>query len=179
VADLKSVVAENCPIDLAVGIGELGKGREGWRRTHFQAAAALSIARRTTRNVARYAEHVLTASIQHNDLLVGSLHELYLAPLGAEPDGGELHLTTLRAYFGARRNSSSAAEALGVNRRTISNRLRAIEARLECPLDGIWAELETALRLFDLGVYESNSSRGLRIAGDDSRTQEAAAPLPT
>ena len=54
---------------------------------------------------------------------------------------------TLRAYFVAERNISSTAAALGVDRRTVTNRIRAIEDLFGRPLKDIAAELETALRL--------------------------------
>ena len=55
--------------------------------------------------------------------------------------------TTLRAYFAAERNVSSTAVVLGVDRRTVTNRLRAIEELFGRPLKDVAAELETALRL--------------------------------
>ena len=57
---------------------------------------------------------------------------------------------TLRAYFEAARNMSSAAAILGVSRRTVATRLAAVEERLGGPLDAIGAELEIALRLDQL-----------------------------
>jgi DNA-binding PucR family transcriptional regulator len=57
---------------------------------------------------------------------------------------------TLRAYFAAERNVSSAAAALGVTRQTVTNRLRVIEETLDRPL-GVWAtEIEAALRMEEL-----------------------------
>jgi DNA-binding PucR family transcriptional regulator len=59
-------------------------------------------------------------------------------------------LETLRAYLVADRNASSAAAALGVNRNTIAERLRAIEAAIGRPLSACGPELEAALRLAEL-----------------------------
>ena len=56
---------------------------------------------------------------------------------------------TLRAYFAAERNVSSTAAALGVDRRTVTNRIRAIEDLFGRPLKDFATELETALRLDD------------------------------
>ncbi len=53
---------------------------------------------------------------------------------------------TLRAYFEADRNVSSTAAALGVDRRTVRNRIGAIEELLGRPLRGSLADLEIALR---------------------------------
>ncbi len=51
---------------------------------------------------------------------------------------------TLRAYFAADRNISSTAAALGVDRRTVTNRIRAIEDLFGRPLKDFATDLETA-----------------------------------
>jgi DNA-binding PucR family transcriptional regulator len=55
----------------------------------------------------------------------------------------------LRAYFEAGRNVSATAAAPGVDRRTVRNRLAAIEELLGGPLNGSAADMEIALRLGD------------------------------
>ncbi|HWO47309.1 MAG TPA: helix-turn-helix domain-containing protein, partial [Solirubrobacterales bacterium] len=89
------------------------------------------------------------ASIARDELLATSLRRLYLEPLERMRDGGKVARQTLRAYFDAERNISSTAAALGVDRRTVRNRLRAIEDSLGRPLTGSLADLEIALRLDD------------------------------
>ena len=91
----------------------------------------------------------MLASITRDDLVTTSLRQLYLAPLEGARDGGKIARETLRAYFGAERNTSSTAAALGVDRRTVRNRIRAIEGLLGRPLTGSVADLEIALRLDD------------------------------
>jgi PucR C-terminal helix-turn-helix domain/GGDEF-like domain len=147
---LERCLAAKWPQGASLAIGEPARGLAGWRTSHRQAKAALPIALRAPKRVARYADVALLASVLQNDLLAASLRQLYLAPLEAERDGGEVARETLRAYFAAGRNMSSAAAVLGVSRPTISNRLRAIEERLDRPLDAIAAELEVALRFDDL-----------------------------
>ena len=95
----------------------------------------------------------LSAVVGHlqDDLLATSLHQLYLEPLEGERDGGKVARETLRAYFAAERNVSSAAAALGVNRNTVTSRLRAIEATVGRSLAFCGSELEAALRLAELG----------------------------
>jgi PucR C-terminal helix-turn-helix domain/GGDEF-like domain len=132
---------------LVVTVGEPGEGLSGWRLSHRQAKAALPIAERRGEAVLRYADVVLLTSILRDDLVATSLHQLYLAPLEDSPDGGKVARETLRAYFAAERNISSTAVVLDVDRRTVSNRLRAIEELFGRPLKDIAAELETALRL--------------------------------
>jgi DNA-binding PucR family transcriptional regulator len=91
----------------------------------------------------------LLAAVGRDELLAGSLRQLYLAPLEQTRDGGRVARRTLRAYFRAERNVSSTAAALGVDRRTVTNRLRAIEELLGRPLGSAATDLEIALRLED------------------------------
>jgi hypothetical protein len=130
-----------------VTVGEPGEGLSGWRFSHRQAKAALPIAERRGQAILRYADVALLASILRDDLVVTSLHQLYLEPLERARDGGKVGRETLRAYFAAERNISSTAAALGVDRRTVTNRIRAIEDLFGRPLKDFATELETALRL--------------------------------
>jgi hypothetical protein len=142
-------LAEAVPEGVFVTVGEPGEGLAGWRFSHRQAKAALPVAERSGRSTLRYADVALLASIAQDDLLAGSLRQLYLEPLERTRDGGKAARETLRAYFAAERNISSTAAALGVDRRTVRNRLRAIEGLLGRPLKGSVADLEIALRLDD------------------------------
>ncbi len=132
-----------------VTVGEPGEGLSGWRLSHRQAKAALPIAERRGQPILRYADVALLASILRDDLVATSLHQLYLEPLERARDGGKVARETLRAYFAAERNISSTAAALGVDRRTVTNRIRAIEDLFGRPLKDFATELETALRLDD------------------------------
>jgi PucR C-terminal helix-turn-helix domain/GGDEF-like domain len=142
-------LAAAVPEGVFVTVGEAGEGLAGWRLSHFQAKAALPVAERTHRPVVRYADVALPAAIARDDLTATSLRQLYLAPLERSRDGGKVARETLRAYFEAERNISSTAAALGVDRRTVRNRLRTIEELLGRPLTGSLADLEIALRLDD------------------------------
>ena len=151
-------------------VGEPGKGLAGWRLSHRQAAAALSIARRGPERRVRYADVALLASVLQDDLLATSLRRLYLEPLTEERDGGAGLRTTLRAYFAAECNISSAAAALGVNRNTVTSRLRAIEARLGRSLGVCGAELEVALRFEEDEDDQPASQRTERSAESSGAT---------
>jgi DNA-binding PucR family transcriptional regulator len=129
-----------------VTLGEPGEGLSGWRHSHLQAKAALPVAERRG---LLYADVALLASILRDDLIASSLRQLYLAPLEQTRDGGKVARKTLRAYFTAERNISSTAAALGVDRRTVRNRIRAIDELLGRPLKDSAADLEIALRLDD------------------------------
>ena len=134
---------------LVVTVGEPGEGLSGWRLSHREAKAALPIAERRGQPVLRYADVALLALIFRDDLAIPSLRRLCLEPLERARDGGKVARETLRAYFAADRNISSTAATLGVNRRTVANRIRAIEDLLGHPLKNVATELEIALQLDD------------------------------
>lgn len=136
----------------ALALGEPAEGLAGWRLTHLQASAALQVARRAEEPIVRYAEVGLLACVSKDELLSESLKALYLDPLSsAPPDGGRTLRETLAAYLAAMRNVSCTAAALGVDRRTVTRRLRAIEELWGRPLDAVGAEMEVALRLWGAG----------------------------
>jgi hypothetical protein len=135
--------------EVVVTVGEPGEGLAGWRFSHRQAKAALPIAERRGQPFLRYADVALLAAVLRDDLLVTSLRQLYLEPLGKARDGGKVACETLRAYFAAERNISSTAAVLGVDRRTVTNRIRAIEGLFSRPLKDFAIEMEMALQLED------------------------------
>jgi DNA-binding transcriptional ArsR family regulator len=145
-----------CAPELVVAVGEPLQGLTGWRLTHEQAKAALPIARHRKATV-RYVEVALLASLVRDDLLSASLRQLYLVPLESTADGGLKLRRTLRAYIEAQRNVSSAAAALGVSRRTVSNHLRVAERMIGRPLDPELPALEAALALEALRIEDSSS----------------------
>jgi hypothetical protein len=135
---------------LCLAFGESAHGLGGWRLTHRQAQAVMPIARREGRGCVHYAEAGLLASLLNDDLLTTSLQERYLAPLASERDGGATLRATLRAFFSSDRNVSSAAALLGVNRHTVTKRIRTVEEKIGRSLTSSGAEIEAALRLHDL-----------------------------
>ena len=145
--ELRRHLSASWPAEVTLAIGEAGQGLTGWRLSHRQAKAALQVAQRSQEPFVRYADVALLAAVLQDDLLATSLRQLYLEPLEAERDGGETLRETLRAYFAAGCNVSSAAAVLGVKRHTVTSRLRVIEERLGRPLDTWAAELDAALRL--------------------------------
>jgi hypothetical protein len=146
-SDALRFLRETAPQGAFVTLGEPGEGLAGWRFSHLQAKAALAIAERRREPILRYADVAVLASILRDDLVADSLRRLYLEPLAQSRDNGKVARETLRAYFEAERNVSSTAAALGVDRRTVRNRLRSIEGLLSRPLRGSMADLEIALRL--------------------------------
>ena len=79
----------------------------------------------------------------------------------AQPDGGEALRATLRAYISAERNAASAAAALGVSRRTVANRLRAVEQLVGSAFGAIVGDLEAALQLDELSEHRSDARERL------------------
>jgi hypothetical protein len=146
-AEAVAALRDLAPRGVFVSLGEPGEELAGWRFSHRQAKAALPVAERRGEPVLRYGEVAVLAAIGRDDLLETSLRQLYLEPLERGREGGRVARETLRAYFEAERNISSTAAALGVDRRTVRNRIGAIEELLGRPLRGSLADLEIALRL--------------------------------
>jgi hypothetical protein len=144
-AQLASLAAERVPEGAVIALGESAEALPGWRLTHRQAAAALPVAMRGPEPVIRYADVALLAATLRDELLTTTLRCLYMEPLETERDGGKVLRGTLRAYFAAHRNVSSAAVGLGVSRKTVNSRLRVVERLLARSLDDCAIELQLAL----------------------------------
>jgi PucR C-terminal helix-turn-helix domain/GGDEF-like domain len=132
---------------ISYAIGEPGHGIAGWRLTHEQAQAALSVALYRPQGITRCSDVSLEAALLRDEGLRTSLLKNYLLPLGEMRIGDRAARDTLRAWIDCERNASSAACRLGVTRHTVEKRLRDIEAALGRPLGSCMAELEVALRL--------------------------------
>lgn len=139
----------NWPADVPLAIGERTDSLAGWRLSHRQAVAAHSIVLCERGGITRYADAPLLAAALKDDLLAGSLRRLYLEPLG-DARSGLAAKKTLRAYFAAGCNGSSAAAALHISRRTVSNRLAVVEQKIGQPVDSVSAELQIALQLDEI-----------------------------
>lgn len=135
---------------VSLALGAPGQGLTGWRLTHRQARAALQVALSRAGQVVRYPEVALLAAVLRDDLLRTSLQQLCLTPLQEDRDGGKTAQETLRAYLAAEHNVSSTAAALKVSRRTVTNRIRAIEKRLGRSVGIASADLYAALQLAEL-----------------------------
>jgi PucR C-terminal helix-turn-helix domain len=154
--EFEGKVAGEWPDGISLAIGEPGYGLSGWRHTHRQARAALTLLIDGQGGIFRYADHALTVSMSQDDLLVASLFDMYVTPLTDAPDGKAL-LDTLRAYyFVAQRNVSSTATVLDISRKTVERRLATVEKRLGRQLHACSAELEGVLRLHEWGLPEES-----------------------
>ena len=80
----------------------------------------MRVALRAPQPLTRYADVALMAAVLRDELLAESMVEVYLSALGDRHGAGAVLRQTLRAYFKAERNASSAASALGVSRQTLT-----------------------------------------------------------
>jgi hypothetical protein len=149
--EIEDLAPRPWPSGISLALGEPERSLAGWRLSHRQAKAAAPISLRPLPRLVRYAEVTLLSAALSDEVLASSLQRLYLDPLAHERDGGAALRHTLRAYFVADRNVSSTAAALGVSRQTVSSRLRIVEERVCRSLDTCAPEVDTALRLEELG----------------------------
>lgn len=134
-----------------VSIGDPGPGPEGFRRSHREARDAHAVAiRNRPRELVRYDDVALESLVAVDEARAGAFITRELRGLDGADDRSARLRETLRAYFAAGQNASAAAAFLGVHEHTVSYRLRTIEERLGRPVTTRRAELETALRLFQL-----------------------------
>lgn len=141
---------------IRVGIGEAGVERGGWRRSHDQARAALSIARRGPQPTVRYGDVSLLAAVMHDESAAASLRERYLVPLEGDRDAGRTLRATIRTYCSSDQNVTSTAAALGVSRNTVSNRIRIAEERLGVTLASRIPDLVVALQMSELSHQDDH-----------------------
>lgn len=145
--DVEPLLGWHWPAGAVVAFGEPETGLVGWRLTHRQARAALTVGQAGAGSPVRYRDVVLLATVLRDDLLAASLCQLYLEPLKGERDGGETLRRTLRAYFAAERNVSKAGETIGATRQAVTRRLRTVEDRVGRSIADCGLELEAAMRL--------------------------------
>lgn len=165
--------------EVTLALGEPAWALEGWRLTHRQAQAAMRVALRAPQPLTRYADVALMAAVLRDELLAESMVEVYLSALGDRHGAGAVLRQTLRAYFKAERNASSAASALGVSRHTVENRLRTIEEKLGHMLGARQAELEVALRLEELAHGDRRDRRRARSTAARSGPMRTEGLSPT
>jgi hypothetical protein len=137
------------PSDCLAAFGACERGEAGWRASHMQALLALAVVLRTG-VPAHYEEVALVSSALATQPAEAFLRRQYLNPIKESSRGSNELQATLRAYFAAARNCSSAAAALKVSRQTVHNRLQVVEDRLGRALSSCATNLEVALELDEL-----------------------------
>ncbi|MFZ2510724.1 MAG: helix-turn-helix domain-containing protein [Gordonia sp. (in: high G+C Gram-positive bacteria)] len=129
-----------------VALGSAGEGREGFRRSHFQALATHRVLARldATRTVARYDDLRLI------DMMVDDeerLDEFLTATLGDLLDADPELAQCLRVWFAEQCNASATAERLYAHRNTVVRRLARAEELLPIPLSTNAITVAAALEL--------------------------------
>lgn len=137
------------PPSTQVAIGGQGAGRDGFRETHREAAAAVVAGRRSGASVTRFENVALEALATRDQPAARTFAARELTGLDGDDHRSRQLRATLRAWFAAGQNAAAAAAALGVHEQTIAQRLRAVEERTGRSPAARRAELETALRLRD------------------------------
>jgi hypothetical protein len=138
------------PSGNSLAAGEPGHGAAGFRASHHQAKYALEIAAHRGRAATRYHEVALEALAMADRAQAKSFVIRELGPLSTDDERSRTLRATLRAYFAASLRASSTAAMLGVHERTIGNRLRSIEGMIGHAVHARRAELDVALRIWDL-----------------------------
>jgi hypothetical protein len=148
--DVEGTLSRHAFPGARIALGEPASGDAGWRLTHNQARAALSVAVRLPGTTHRYKDVALLATAMRDELLTTSLSRFYLEPLEEDDETGRALRTTLRTYLRSDLNVTSTAAALGISRNTVRNRLRAIEEKVGYLDISRVPDLLLALRLSDL-----------------------------
>lgn len=143
-----------------LAVGSPGDGLAGFRRTHREAGEAHVVAKRRPLPVTLYEDVALEAFALRDEPAAREFVEHALGPLHVNGKRGDDLPETLRAYFAAGQNASSAAAALGVHEHTVPRRLQKIEELIGCPINDRRAELELALRLEALLTHNWGSGYG-------------------
>jgi hypothetical protein len=144
--DLKALRGFKPTADAQIAVGNPGEGVAGFRRTHRQAGEAHVVAKRRPQPLTLYSDVALEAFALRDEPAAREFVAHALRTLSANGERGNL-IDTLRAYFTAGQNASSAAAALGVHEHTVARRIHKVEQRLGCSLNQRRGELELALRL--------------------------------
>ncbi|HYH52948.1 MAG TPA: helix-turn-helix domain-containing protein [Solirubrobacterales bacterium] len=143
-----ALLAGDWPAETAVAIGEPGHGLEGWRLTHRQACAALGQAERRPGLATPYGSVAVAVTLSKDETLRTFLQQHFLDVLKGTGDSIDDETTELLdCYLQTGCNASAAAAQLGMNRRTVSKRLRSIEEKLGHSIGTNYTELSLALTL--------------------------------
>ena len=144
-AELNLAATASMP-DVQVAVGAPGVGREGFRRSHFQALTTHRLMQRlgTHPTVATYDDLRLVDAMSDDDEKVADFLAATLGDLdGADPELAEC----LRVWFAAQCNASAAAEKLYTHRNTVVRRLARAEELLPVSLADHAIAVAAALEL--------------------------------
>lgn len=148
-ASLLTRVGDELPGSIQVSIGTPARGAAGFRTSHLEAQRARRVADLSGRGGAATAyAGVALADVMSVDLdLARSFVASELGALAVEGSREEQERQALLAVLDAQGGLAAAAEALGVHRNTVLQRLRRAEERPSRPATERVAELHAALQL--------------------------------
>jgi hypothetical protein len=134
--------------DVLIGLGELGQGREGFRRSHLQAVEAERISR-TARSpfggVVRHRDIEVAAVLCADPERARRFAEGRLGALARRDEATTRVRVTVRAYLANGRNLARTAEALHVHHKTVSYRLARASELVGRSVVDLPYDLEAAL----------------------------------
>lgn len=148
-ADLLGGLGDVVPGSIQVSIGTPASGASGFRASHQQAQRARRVVELSGRGAAvtTYAEIALADAMSVDLDLARSFVAAELGALAVDGRREEQERQVLLAVLDAQGGLAAAAEALGVHRNTVLQRLRRAEERRSRPATERVAELHAALRL--------------------------------
>lgn len=133
-----------------LAMGESQHGLRGWRESHRQAQAALLVAHARDLPVTRWFDASLEALALQDESYARRMISIYLGDLAKDgPRMRELR-QTLEVYLANGQISESVAALLRIDRRTVYERLKAVDEILRYDKEARHAELAIALRIYEL-----------------------------
>jgi len=135
---------------LHVGVGDLEQGRRGFASSHRKATIALQLGLMRDSGVSVYRDVALEGLAFGGTAVVHDFVRTELGGLAEENGRVEGLRRTLQAYFANGGSAAATARALGIAERTVTYRLRRAEEMIGGSLSERRAELEAALRLYDV-----------------------------
>jgi hypothetical protein len=136
--------------DVLVGLGEPGRGRDGFRRSHAQARDAERVARlhhAPPAGLTRYRDVDLASVLCADPDRARRFAADRLGPLAERSETGERLRATVRAVLDHGHNRGDAARALQVHHKTVTYRVHQAESLLGRTLTADTADLDAALRI--------------------------------
>jgi hypothetical protein len=158
-ADLDDILGKIAEDQLLLAVGEWQAELDGLRLSHRQAQAALRVGLVTHAPLTRYRDVLVLSAILRDETASRSLREIYLEPIRGLRTDDDALCKTLRAFLGARGNAVSAASALRVERRTVTQRVHAIEQCVKRTIDPSRPEFAAALQFDELRLSLTKGGR--------------------
>ena len=133
-------------LGLPVGVGEVGAGLDGFRRSRRQAADALRIATLgETTGITRYRDVALLAVLCADEARAQELVRVELGPLAGEDDVAARLRETVRVYLAVGESQVATAQRLFIHEKTVKYRLTQAEELLGRKIGDRRSELGAAL----------------------------------